>query len=93
MVLQLTVNHVDLPMWLPGKCNKESHVLLRGSHSLDVADLPLEHVWETCYGQVLRLRIPRSIFDIAVELGVHHLEDLVTESGTAVRTAAAVAFK
>ena len=79
MVLQLTVNHVDLPMWLPGKCNKESHVLLRGSHSLDVADLPLEQVWETCYGQVLGLRIPRSIFDIAVKLGVHHLEDLVTE--------------
>jgi hypothetical protein len=40
MVLQQTVNHVDLPMWLPGKCSKGSHILLRGPKSLDVADLP-----------------------------------------------------
>ena len=90
MVLQLAVNHVGLPMWLPGKCSEGSHILLRGPRSLDVADLPVEQTWETCYRLVLGLRVPRPIFDIAVKLGVHALEDLVTTSGTAVRTADAV---
>ena len=58
-----------------------------------MTDLPLEQVWETCYGPVLGLRIPTPIFDISVKLGVHHLEDLVTKSGTAVRTADAVALR
>ena len=88
MVLQQAVDHVGLPMWLPGKSDKGSHILLRGPHSLDVKDLPQEQVLETCYGPVLGLRVPRSIFDMAVKLKVHHLEDLVTEWGTAARGAA-----
>ena len=87
------MTHVGLPMWLPGKCSEGSHILLRGPRSLDVADLPLEQIRETYYGPVLGLRVPKPIFDIAVKLGVHHLEDLVTMSGTAVRTADTVAIR
>ena len=89
MVLQQSVDHVGLPMWLPGTCDKGSHILLRGSHSLGTEDLPEEQVWETSYGQVLGLRVPRPIFEMALRLNVHHLEDLVTEAGTATRGAAA----
>ena len=89
MVLQQSVDHVGLPMWLPGTCDKGSHILLRGPPSLGTEDPPEEQVWETSYGQVLGLRVPRPIFELALRLGVHHLEDLVTEEGLATSGAAA----
>ena len=82
MALQLAVNPVGLPMWLPGRCDKGSHILLWGQASLDVADEPQEQIWVTCYGPVLGLKMPRSIFKIAVKLEVPHLEALVTATGT-----------
>ena len=82
--------YVGIPTWLPGSCSKGSHILLRGPRSLDVADVPQEQTWATCYGLVLGLKVPGSIFDKAVRLEVHHLEDPVTASGIAVRTTKAV---
>ena len=76
-------------MRLPGTCDKGSHILLRGPPSLGTEDPPEEQVWETSYGQVLGLRVPRPIFEMALRLGVHHLEDLVTQEGLATRGAAA----
>ena len=90
MGLQLAVNHVGLPMWLPGKCSKGFHILLRGPRSQEVADLPQEQTWATCNRMVLGLRVPRPIFEIAFNLGVHHQEDLATASGMVVRNAETV---
>ena len=44
MVLQQAVDHVGLPMWLPGTCDKGSHMLLRGPLSLGTEDPPEEQV-------------------------------------------------
>ena len=55
-----------------------------------MADEPQEQIWETSYGLVLSLKIPRPIFEITVKLGVHHLEDLVTAPRTAALTEASV---
>ena len=55
-----------------------------------MADEAQEQIWETSYGLVLSLKIPRPIFEITVKLGVHHLEDLVTAPRTAALTEASV---
>ena len=52
--LQQVVTQVGLPMWLPGTCNKKSHIVVKhkAGRKEDMAS-PEELIWETEYGPVL----------------------------------------
>ena len=76
--LQHVVTHVDLPMWLPGECAQQSHVLLRHRDNDPMAP-PVEKLWSTKYGQVRAVLIPKGVFAMTIKMNVHHLEDLVSE--------------
>ena len=72
------VTYVDLPMWLPGKCSKRSHILLQHKETVDPMAAPREKIWNTLYGQVRAVFIPKGVYAMTVKMKVHHLEDLVS---------------
>ena len=76
--LQQVVTQVDLPMWLPGTCHKKGHILVkhRANRKENMAN-PEELIWETEFGPVLAVKVPHNVFNMAVKIEVHHLEDLV----------------
>jgi hypothetical protein len=75
--LQHVVTYVNLPMWLPGECAKQSHILLQHKDADPMAP-PLEKIWSTMYGQVRAVFVPKGVFAMTVKMNVHHLEDLVS---------------
>ena len=74
-------------MWLPGTCHKKGHILVkhRANRKGDMVD-PEELVWNTEYGPVLAVKVPHNVFNMAVKIEVHHLEDLVEKDGDATNT-------
>ena len=85
--LQQVVTQVGLPMWLLGTCHKKGYILVkhRASRKEDMAN-PEELIWETEYGPVLAVKVPHNVFNMAVKIEVHHLEDLVEKDGDATNT-------
>ena len=76
-----------VPMWLPGTCHKKGQILVkhRANRKGDMVD-PEELIWETEYGPVLAVKVPHNVFNTAVKIEVHHLEDLVEKDGDATST-------
>ena len=75
--VQHVFTYINLPMWLPGKCTKHSHILLRHQDT-DPMAAPLEKFWNTLYGQVRAVFIPKGVYAVTLSMKVHHLEDLVS---------------
>ena len=79
--LQHVVTEVNLPVWLPGTCSGTSHILVKHRAKAGPTAGPEQLLWDTEYGPIRAVLVPPNVHNMAVGMGVHHLEDLVARDG------------
>ena len=74
--LQLVVDEVSLPMWMPGPCSGTTPILVRGPGGpragAVAAPAPQVEVYSTRYGDVTQVVIPPTVYETVQVLGYHH---------------------
>ena len=91
--MQWVVNHVGLPLGLPGSCAGTTRTVLRQPRSQHtrpaLATPPTAEEWGSAFGPIRTVRVPHAIHDTMLRFG-HHLGDCVDDTGALKLSRAAV---
>ena len=81
--LEQIADRAGAPIWLPGDCDKEMPILIRGPGTGTLARAvlvpPEIREWETLYGKVQAAVVPGQLFGAMLQTRGHHLGDLFNQ--------------
>ena len=84
--LQRAVNHVGLPLRLPGSCDGTTRVVLRQPRAMREPPAmeapPTTEEYASAFGPIKAVRVPHTIHDTMGKARLHHLGDYISEDGT-----------
>ena len=80
------MNHVGLPLWLPGECSGTTPVLLRQARTKPEPPAmeapPTKEEYASAFGPINAVRVPHAIHDTMVKAQLDHLGDYIREDGS-----------